>query len=156
MSKKYTKYKTPQNQSKAVKYWDKVYHGSDFWFDWIALKTTAEYHAKEIQEEEGLSLKEAREIVWNAYIDATEGNEDSPMWIAYEDFCMSLSDIGFAIYTPHLTIGTNIHYGHSEKKAKKMFVDWLRKSPKNPVYGLYRINEDLEILQTKKLKKLRK
>ena len=152
MSQKYTKYKTPSNQPKSVKYWDKIYRNSDFWFPWVALKTVAESFLPDIMAECECNKSEARHIVWSAYIAATEGDEESPMWDACGDLAIELDDYGFALYTSHLTIGSNIHDGMSEKEAKKHFVQWLRESPENPVYGKYRVTESLKIEPLKRRK----
>ena len=152
MNHQYTKYKTPKDQPQSVKYWDKIYRKSDFWFSWVALKAVAESFLPDIMEECECDATEARRIVWSAYIAATEGDEESPMWDACGDLAMDLTDYGFALYTSHLTIGSNMHEGLSEKEAKRQYVEWLRESPKNPIYGKFKITESLEIVPLKPTK----
>lgn len=154
MSYKYSKYRTSSDQPKCVKYWDKVYKNEEFWFDWMVLKTSVEAYVKEIMEENDYKIKEARDIAWHAYIAATMGDEDSRMDDAYSEFCICLNDRTIAIYTPHLTIGSEIHFGNTKKEAMSLYVEWLKTD--DGLYGDYYVNEDLSLTHKSKIESKRK
>ena len=79
-------YKTPRNSPKCLKYWDKTYKGKEYNFDWQIMRALVQSKIPEIQAELELSLKECREVAWNAYCAAIEGDEDSPYWQDYQEF----------------------------------------------------------------------
>lgn len=147
------RYKTPKQEPKCVKYWDKQYLGSEFWFDWLMVKNTATHFIPEIMEELDCSIKEAQEVVWTAYIEASCGDEESPMFDAFSELACGLSDYSFALYTMHLTIGSDIHDGFSKSEAKDNYREWLEDDAENRLFGDWMITNKLKIIPSAKRKK---
>jgi len=151
------KWNTPSQEPIYVHYWDKIYQKTDIWFHWIAFKGAAESFLPEIMEDFACNLKEAKEILWESYIDATCGDEESPLWDASGDLLRALSEKDFTFFMIHLAIGTNIYEGNNLEEATQIYVDWLNEDQKeNGRYGKYRVTTDLEIIPVPKKKRARK
>ena len=143
----YTKYKSERNNPKCVQYWDSVFQKSNFWFDWVLLKAEVHSFLPEVMEEFMCTEKQGLQILWEDYIEATCGEEDTPMWDVSGDFIRILSEYDMAFYLIHLSIGSDIQDGFTEKQGRKRYIEWLKESKKNGVYGKYRVNTKLEIVR---------
>lgn len=141
----YQPYTTPKTAPQAIHFWDNAYRQTTFWYDWLVLKSTAEFLRQDIQDCLGCTIEEADNAIWHDYIDATEGKTASPMFEVYRNFCMTLTIDTFPLYCVYLSIGCDIHDGLSEREAIEKYKDWLLKDPKNPIYGDYRVHSDLTI-----------
>ena len=145
------KYKTNPQQPKCVKYWDRVFLNSSIWVHWIVFKEIAEAYLPSIQEDFDCNLRTARSILWNNFIDATCGDQDSPLWDDSGDLFRALTERELAEYMMHLSIGSDINDGMTEKAAIQEYINWLEADPEeNGTYEGYRVTTALEIVPVKK------
>lgn len=151
----YTPYKTKRSEPKCVKYWEKHFVKCSFWLDWIVFKEAAYYHVDEVKTyltEENMrsTVKEAKNIIWNAVISAYEGdNENNPLTGEYREFIDTIEDSEMMIFLAHLQIGSSIHQGLSEAKARKEYLEWLKEDKNNPVWGNYALTSNFQIISLK-------
>ena len=143
---KYEKYQSDKNSPKSVKYWDSKFIKTDFWIDWILMKAEVESFLAEVKEEFKCKDRKALRIVWSSFIEATCGDEESPMWDITGDFIRGLSEYNMAFYLIHLSIGSDIHDGMTEQEGIDRYVEWLKDSKGNGVYGEYKVTTNLEIV----------
>ena len=142
--RKHEKFQSDKSDPPCVQYWDKVYKKHSFFFDWLIVKSNASTQVGEVMKELDCDREEAIDTVWNAYIEASCGDKSSPMWEPYSNLARTLDGVNFAIYTSHLTIGSDIHDGYTEKEAIANFKAWLKQGKKNPIYGEWAVTQDLE------------
>ena len=149
----YSKYSTPINEPKSVKYWDRELIRTDLWTDWTILKSVLKLQIPDIMKELDIGKKEATQILWSAFVEATCGDEASPCREAYKNFVRGIDGYHFAYWTPRLTIGSDIHDGISEQDALRRYQNWLNSDPSNPIFGKYKVLENLDIVEMKRRKK---
>jgi hypothetical protein len=153
---RYSRYVTPSTEPDCVKYWDRELAGTSLWIDWTLLKSMMKTQIPDVQAELGGTKREAVDVLWSAFIEATCGDRQSPCHSLYRNFVKSMDSYGFAFWTPRLTIGSEIHDGFTEKQALQRFANWLADDPQNPIYGNYRVSANLEITEIKKTRRRRK
>lgn len=158
MGKKYnySKYATPKSEPKCVKYWDREFVATELWINWTVLKTMLSEKIPSIMDEADVGKKEATNILWTAFIEATCGEEGNPCTEDYKAFCKGLNPYTWAYFTPRLTVGSDIHDGFTEKQALKRYQNWLAADPKNPIFGKYKVLPDLQVVEIKKKQSRRK
>lgn len=153
---KQEKYQTPSISPKCVHYWDAKFLGKTFWADWIIMKSVGESMVPDIKKKLKCDDKKAHQVLWNAFVEATCGDEDSPMWTPSGDFIRSLGDYDLAYYLMHLYIGSDINDGFSEAKAWDRYKAWLKEKKNNGNYGVYRVTPEFEIVLNSSSNKKRK
>lgn len=139
----YKPYKTPKNAPKCVKYWDKRFKSKPYSFDWQLMRSIVEAKIEEISKELKISIKKSRTVAWNAYCAAIEGDEENPLWEAYQDFLEVIEDEELPEFVMRQTIGSDLHAGHTERAAKTAFIEWLKEDPDNGIFGEYLLKLDL-------------
>jgi len=139
-------YKTPRNAPKCVKYWDKVYKNKAYFFDWQLMKSVVESRLAEIMKAVEVPKSEARVLAWNAYCAAVEGDEDSPLWDAYQCFSEEVADKDVPEFVMYQTIGGDLNGGWTEKKSRKAFIEWLKEDLEHGDYGDFRMKADLTVV----------
>jgi hypothetical protein len=152
----YTKHETPSVSPKCVHYWDSKFIHAPFWMDWLLFKAIAESNIPQIKKTQQCTIKKAHQILWNAFVEATCGDEKSPLWDSSGDFIRCLSDYDMAYYLLHLYIGSDINDGFTEEEAIERYKIWLKEKKNNGIYGKYKVTCDLEILPVKKPRSKRK
>lgn len=141
----YTAYKSNRQAPKCVKYWDAIFRKTELFFVWQATFAAVEYHIPAIQQQLGLSIRDARTLVWNAYCDAATGDVDSPFFEEYDHFCTAVPEELMPLFAMANSVGVDIHGGYSQREAEQEFKSWLSEDPSNGLFGRYRINHDLSI-----------
>lgn len=149
----YSSYQTPKISPKCVHYWDSVFQHSHFWFDWILLKSVVESFIPEIMQESKCSEKKAHRIIWAEYIEATCGDEESILWDISGDFVRLLSEYDMAYYLIHLSVGSDIEDGYTQEEGIQRYIEWLKESKGNGIYGKFKVTTDLEIIPVKRKSK---
>jgi hypothetical protein len=142
----HSKYQTPQISPPCVHYWDSQFIRTSFWIDWLVLKSQVEQFVPEIMVETESSEVEAHQIAWRAFIEATCGDEDTPMWEISGDFIRSLSEYNMAHYLIHLSVGSDVEDGFTVEEGIQRYIDWLGEERGNWVYGDFKVTSDLQIV----------
>ena len=147
---KYKAYHTNRLAPKCVKYWDRVYRSKEYFYDWQVVVALVEMAVPEIQEELDLNKVNARKLAWEAYCAAIIGDERSPFFELYNDFCEQISDKEVPEFVMTQTVGVDINDGLTEEAALKGFQNWLRENPNNGNFGRYHMDENLAVYRISK------
>ena len=140
-------YKTPKHLPKCVKYWDKVFKGKPYFFDWQLIRSLVELNVEEVMSELEIPKKKARTVVWNAYSAAIRGDEDSPLYEDVQDFVEAIEESEMPLFVAYSSIRFDIHVGMSEREAKEAIVAWLKEDPENGIFGKYRLTTRLTVVR---------
>ena len=68
----------------------------------------------------------------------------------------TVNEYTFAYWTPRLTIGSEINDGFTEEQAVMRYQNWLKADKQNPIFGRYRVTQDLEVVEIKRRRKKRR
>ena len=139
------RYKTPRYEQQCVKYWDRSFRTLSFWCDWTITKVMVDTPLDDIMFAMECRKKEAREIVWGAFIAASH-EDDSPVESIYQDLIASISEAEMPLFLCHLGIGSDMFFGHTEKEARQLYKDWLDDDPDNGVFGQYRLTKTFKVV----------
>ena len=150
MGKQRLKYVTEKDEPKCVHYFERHFVHLSFWFDWILLKANMYRNIPYLKKELDCSDPIAKKVIWNAYIAASTGDEDSPVMEAFEGLLQHIPPEELPLYLAHTTIGSNINDGISEKKSIKEYKEWLQEDPENPIFGNYILLEDFSVVPVPK------
>ncbi len=145
----YSKYVTPISAPSCVQYWERELYQTPLWLDWTVLKTVVESSIPEVMESLSIACDEATKVLWDAFIEATCGDQQSPCHSAYRNFMRSMDEYHFAYWIPRLTIGSDIHDGFTEGAARQRYANWLEDDPKNSIFGKYRVLPNLKIIKNR-------
>jgi hypothetical protein len=141
----YKSFKTNTQLPKFVRYWDGVFTGTSFWWEWQMMQSVVETCASELQCNSPFSKKEARGIAWNIYCAMVSGDERRFFFTDFCDFCESIPDAELPIFAMAQIIGLDIANGITETAAVEKFQKWLLDDPKNGVFGGYCMRSDFSI-----------
>lgn len=150
MAKQQLKYVTEKDEPKCVHYFERHFVHLSFWFDWLLLKANMYRNIPYLRKELECSEPIAKKVIWNAYIAASTGDEDSPVMDAFEGLLHQIPPEELPLYLAHTTIGSNINDGVSEKKSIKEYKEWLQEDPENPIFGNYILLEDFSVVPVPK------
>jgi hypothetical protein len=147
---KYKIYKTNRLAPRCVKYWDREYEQKDYFYDWQVVVAIVEAAVPEIQSELDLNKVGARKLAWEAYCAAIIGDERSPFFHVYNDFCEQIADKEVPEFVMTQTVGVDINDGMSKERAMKGFQSWLRENPSNGNFGRYHMDDTFSVRRISK------
>lgn len=151
----YQKYNTTKNDPNYVQYWESHFQKMDLWYDWIILKAAMYTHLGDAIEECNVSMFEAKEILWRAYVAATTNNMNSPFCALYQNFVDNISEAEVPLFVAHTTIGISMLNGMTQEEAIAHYQSWLVADPNNARFGEYFITEQLAVLPVSRFYELR-
>ena len=143
---KHEKYQSPKNSPKSVVYWDSKFIHSNFWMEWIIMKAEIEHFLPQVKAEYKCKDRKGLRMLYSSFIEATCGDDESPLWDITGDFVRSLSEHDLAYYLLHLSIGSDIHDGMTEQEGIDRYIEWLNDNRMNGTYGDYKVTTELEIV----------
>lgn len=141
----YTAYQSNRKALKCVQYWDSIFRDTEIFMDWQVTCAAVEYHIPLVQKELGMSKRDARILVWNAYCDAVTGDVNSPFFEEYDQFSDAVSESLMPLFVLANSVGVDIHGGYSQRQAEQQFKNWLSEDPRNGIFGEFQIKADLSI-----------
>lgn len=149
----YQAYKTHRLAPRSVKYWDRMYREKSYFYDWQIVVGIVDGFIPEIQAEVNVTKNEARKLAWNAYAAAIVGDEESPFFDVYNDFCDEIPPKEIPEFVMTQTVGVDINNGIPEKKAVEEFQAWLREDQNNGLFGDYMMLSNLSVKRVKRTKR---
>ncbi len=144
---KYTAYRTPGSQPKALAYLDEMYRTQHYWHDWVVARTLMEEQAKEYKQKHGCPIREARNKVWTDYFDLdqhSEGTNENIERIS-RTFSSILNRIDIPYFFCQITIAKGIFEGMTKKDAVQEFRDWLEADPNNGIIHEMKLHPDFSV-----------
>ena len=140
----------------CLRYWERRFRTLHMWPHWLKLRSVVEEQYRIAQHHLECSFREAKVATWLTYIEVTTAKDDSlenPFYDAHIDLVCSIRDIEMPLFLCHLSIGTDIQRGCSEREALELYQHWLQESPTNPIFGDWGLTNELRVVPVQTLLK---
>ena len=124
-----------------VQYMDKTLVATSLWIDWIVLKSVLMQYVPQVQQRTGVTARRARNIVWNTFIAAIEGDRQAPLFYDVQQSIMHMSADMRPIFIARCNIALDIEKGMTEAEAEAKFYAWLSEDD-HAIFGQFRLRKD--------------